>query len=166
MNLQIIAGPSGTGKSTYIYKKILEEAQQSPKKHYLILVPLQYSMQTQRILVFLSPRKSIINVDVLSFERLAYRVFDELGTKKNVCLDETGKVLLLRRAASLIRDDLGLLKKNIGRRGYIDEVKSLISELMQYGYEPSDVGEMAEKAGLPDTFREKAEDVEKLYRKF
>ncbi|MDD6550238.1 MAG: exodeoxyribonuclease V subunit gamma [Lachnospiraceae bacterium] len=166
MNLQIIAGPSGTGKSTYIYKKILGEAQQNPKKHYLILVPLQYSMQTQRILVFLSLRKSIINVDVLSFERLAYRVFDELGAKKNVCLDETGKVLLLRRAASLIRDDLGLLKKNISRRGYIDEVKSLISELMQYGYEPSDVGEMAEKAGLPDTFREKAEDVEKLYRKF
>lgn len=166
MNLQIIAGPSGTGKSTYIYKKILEEAQQNPKKHYLILVPLQYSMQTQRILVFLSPRRSIMNVDVLSFERLAYRVFDELGTKKNVCLDETGKVLLLRRAASLIKDDLGLLKKNIGRRGYIDEVKSLISELMQYGYEPYDVGEMAEKTALPGTFREKAEDVEKLYSEF
>lgn len=79
MNLQIIAGPSGAGKSTFIYKKILKEAQENPKKHYLILVPLQYSMQTQRILVFLSPRKSIINVDVLSFERLAYRVFDELG---------------------------------------------------------------------------------------
>ena len=166
MNLQIIAGPSGAGKSTFIYKKILKEAQENPRKHYLILVPLQYSMQTQRILVFLSPRKSIINVDVLSFERLAYRVFDELGSKKNVCLDETGKVLLLRRAASLIEDDLGLLRKNIGRRGYIDEVKSLISELMQYGYEPSDVAEMAERSGLPDTFKEKASDIEKLYSKF
>ncbi len=166
MNLQIIAGPSGAGKSTFIYKKILKEAQENPKKHYLILVPLQYSMQTQRILVFLSPRKSIINVDVLSFERLAYRVFDELGSKKNVCLDETGKVLLLRRAASLIEDDLGLLRKNISRRGYIDEVKSLISELMQYGYEPSDVAEMAERSGLPETFKEKASDIEKLYSKF
>lgn len=166
MNLQIIAGPSGTGKSTYIYTKILAEAQKNPKKHYLILVPLQYSMQTQRVLVFLSPRKSIINVDVLSFERLAYRVFDELGSKKNVCLDETGKVLLLRRAASLIKDDLGLLRKNIGRRGYIDEVKSLISELMQYGYEPADVGEMAEKSGLPDTFKSKAADIERLYSEF
>ena len=166
MNLQIIAGPPGAGKSTFIYKKILKEAQENPKKHYLILVPLQYSMQTQRILVFLSPRKSIINVDVLSFERLAYRVFDELGSKKNVCLDETGKVLLLRRAASLIEDDLGLLRKNISRRGYIDEVKSLISELMQYGYEPSDVAEMAERSGLPETFKEKASDIEKLYSKF
>lgn len=166
MNLQIIAGPSGAGKSTFIYKKILKEAQENPRKHYLILVPLQYSMQTQRILVFLSPRKSIINVDVLSFERLAYRVFDELGSKKNVCLDETGKVLLLRRAASLIEDDLGLLRKNISRRGYIDEVKSLISELMQYGYEPSDVAEMALRSGLPETFKEKASDIEKLYSKF
>ena len=87
MNLQIIAGPSGAGKSTYIYRKIVDEAQQNPKKHYLILVPLQYSMQTQRILVFLHPRRSIMNIDVLSFERLAYRVFDELGTKKTQCLD-------------------------------------------------------------------------------
>ncbi|MQN00876.1 MAG: hypothetical protein DUD27_01320 [Lachnospiraceae bacterium] len=166
MKLQIIAGPSGTGKSTYIYRKILEQAHENPKKHYLILVPLQYSMQTQRILVFLSPQKSIINVDVLSFERLAYRVFDELGSKKNVCLDETGKVLLLRRAASLIGDDLGLLKKNIGRRGYIDEVKSLISELMQYGYSPEDVGDMAAGPALPDTFRRKAGDIEKLYSEF
>lgn len=166
MNLQIIAGPSGAGKSTYIYRKIVDEAEQNPKKHYLILVPLQYSMQTQRILVFLHPRRSIMNIDVLSFERLAYRVFDELGTKKTQCLDETGKVLLLRRAASLIRDDLGILKRNIGRRGYIDEVKSLISELMQYGYTPDDVSSMASGEALPATFREKAEDVEKLYRKF
>ncbi|MGN0241079.1 MAG: PD-(D/E)XK nuclease family protein, partial [Candidatus Weimeria sp.] len=71
-----------------------------------------------------------------------------------------------RRAASLIGDDLGLLRKNIRRRGYIDEVKSLISELMQYGYEPSDVAEMAERSGLPKTFKEKASDIEKLYSKF
>ncbi|MBQ1844259.1 MAG: exodeoxyribonuclease V subunit gamma, partial [Lachnospiraceae bacterium] len=165
MNLQIIAGPSGAGKSTYIYRRIVDEAQQNPKKHYLILVPLQYSMQTQRILVFLHPRRSIMNIDVLSFERLAYRVFDELGTKKTQCLDETGKVLLLRHAAALIQDDLGILRRNIGRRGYIDEVKSLISELMQYGYTPDDVADMA-SGDLPSTFREKAEDIEKLYREF
>ena len=166
MNLQIIAGPSGAGKSTYIYRRIVDEAQRNPKKHYLILVPLQYSMQTQRILVFLHPRRSIMNIDVLSFERLAYRVFDELGTKKTQCLDETGKVLLLRHAAAMIRDDLGILKRNIGHRGYIDEVKSLISELMQYGYTPDDVSSMASGEALPATFREKAEDIEKLYREF
>jgi len=166
MNLQIIAGPSGAGKSTYIYNRIVEQAIANPDKHYLILVPLQYSMQTQRILVFAHPRRSIMNIDVLSFERLAYRVFDELGTNKTHCLDETGKVLLLRRAASLISDDLGILKRNIGRRGYIDQVKSLISELMQYGYSPDDLDRMASSPTATKAFREKAEDIEKLYREF
>ncbi len=48
-----------------------------------MLVPEQFTMQTQKDLVRMHPRHGIMNIDVLSFARLAYRVFEETGVKKN-----------------------------------------------------------------------------------
>ena len=81
MALQFILGNSGSGKSEYIYRKITEEASRNITKNYLVIVPEQFTMQTQKKLVELSKNKAIMNIDVLSFQRLAYRVFDELGIK-------------------------------------------------------------------------------------
>lgn len=83
MALQLILGSSGSGKSYRLYQKIIKESMEQPEKNYLILVPEQFSMETQKDLVRLHPRKGIINIDVLSFGRLAYRVFEELEFPQN-----------------------------------------------------------------------------------
>ena len=44
-------------------------------------------------LVDLSENKAIMNLDVLSFKRLAYRVFDELGITK-MCIRDRSRVTL------------------------------------------------------------------------
>ncbi len=49
-------------------------------------------MQTQKELVERSKNHAIMNIDVLSFERLAFRVFDELGMYQIRILEETGKI--------------------------------------------------------------------------
>ena len=136
MALQFILGNSGSGKSEYIYRKITEEASRNITKNYLVIVPEQFTMQTQKKLVELSKNKAIMNIDVLSFQRLAYRVFDELGIKNVKVLEETGKNLVLRKVAQGIEDKLTVLRPNISRMGYIGEIKSLLSELMQYNISP------------------------------
>ena len=68
MSLQFIFGNSGSGKSSYLYRNILKEAAEHPEKNYLVLVPEQFTMQTQRELVRLEKSHAIMNVDVLSFE--------------------------------------------------------------------------------------------------
>ena len=70
MSLQFIFGNSGSGKSDYLYEYILGEAVVHPDKNYLILVPEQFTMQTQRELVNLQKNHAIMNVDVLCFARL------------------------------------------------------------------------------------------------
>ena len=77
MSLQFIMGNSGAGKSRYAYEKILAEAARHPEKNYLIVVPEQFTMQTQKDLCMAHPRGGIMNIDVLSFGRLAHRVFEE-----------------------------------------------------------------------------------------
>ena len=67
MSLQFVFGNSGSGKSDYLYQSILEEAEREPEKNFLLLVPEQFTMQTQRELVWRQPNHAIMNVDVLSF---------------------------------------------------------------------------------------------------
>ena len=78
MALRFILGSSGSGKSTYLYEEIVRRAGEQPETTFYVIVPEQFTMQTQRELV----KKSgggILNIDVVSFQRLAYRIFDELG---------------------------------------------------------------------------------------
>ena len=79
MSLQIVAGGSGAGKSTYIYSDVIEKSMKYPEKNYIVVVPEQYTMATQKKLVESHPRKGILNIDVVSFERLSYKVFEEIG---------------------------------------------------------------------------------------
>ena len=165
MALQFILGNSGSGKTYYIHQKIVELSNQDPKKNFLIIVPEQFTMQTQRELVDMQMHHSIMNIDILSFKRLAYRVFDELGSFCYQVLEETGKNLILRRIAQEKADELTVLKKNMTKMGYIDEVKSLISELAQYNIMPMQLAEAAER--LPEgSFSYKLKDVLTMYQGF
>ena len=93
MALQFVLGSSGSGKTEYIYERLVRQAGEHPKKNYLVIVPEQFTMQTQQKLVELAPNHAIMNIDVLSFKRLAYRVFDDMGMQDIQVLEETGKNL-------------------------------------------------------------------------
>lgn len=166
MSLQFIFGNSGSGKSDYLYKHILSEAGEHPDKNYLILVPEQFTMQTQRELVERQKNHAIMNVDVLSFARLAYRVFDELGKQELVILEETGKNLVLRNVAERKRAELPVLGGNMNKMGYVGEIKSLISEMTQYNITPDDLERFLEEAQLGEALKWKLRDILTMYRGF
>ena len=166
MSLQFIFGNSGSGKTAYLYQWVLEEAAHNPEKNYLIIVPEQFTMQTQRELVRLQSAHAIMNVDVLSFARLAYRVFDELGKENLMVLEETGKNLVLRKVAEQERDKLKVLGGNINKMGYIGEVKSFISELAQYNVTPDTLQEFLACHEISESLRMKLSDVLVLYQGF
>ena len=97
MSLQFIIGSSGSGKSCYAYQNIIEQAGLHPEKLFYVIVPEQFTMQTQKTLVEMSPGKGILNIDILSFERLAYRVLEEVGGDSRTLLEETGKSMVLQK---------------------------------------------------------------------
>lgn len=166
MALQFILGNSGSGKTEYIYRKTADEASVNPRKNYLVIVPEQFTMQTQRKLVDVSPNKAIMNIDVLSFQRLAYRVFDELGICDLEILEETGKNLVLRKVAQEQEENLGVFRSNMKHMGYISEIKSLISEMMQYNITPEMLADCVEKGKFSAVLNSKLKDVEIMYREF
>ena len=131
--LQFILGNSGAGKSHYLYETIIQESMENPGRNYLVIVPEQFTMQTQQDLCRMHPNHGIMNIDVLSFGRLAHRIFEEVGQSGAQVLDDEGKNLILRKIAGQYEDQLKVLKGNLKKQGYISEVKSVISEFTQYG---------------------------------
>ena len=166
MALQFYFGPSGSGKSHRLHRDIITWAEKEPERSFLFLVPDQFTMQTQLDLVNASEKKGIMNIDVLSFGRLAHRIFEETGFTTEAVLDDTGKSLILRRIAEEHRGNLSVIGKNLNRIGYIHEVKSALSEFMQYGLTPEDVDGLAGYAGKRGTLSGKLKDLSELYRAF
>ena len=136
MSLQLILGTSGSGKTTWLNHYIIEESLKHPEKNYMILVPEQFTMETQRIIAQSHPRKGTMNIDVLSFVRLAHKVFAEMGCEDYVVLDDMGKCVILQKAALKQADSLTVFGRNLKKRGFISELKSMLSELYQYGISP------------------------------
>ena len=166
MGLGFILGPSGSGKSTYVQDLFTKEAKLHREKNYLMIVPDQFTMQTQKIMADRNPDGGILNIDVLSFGRLTHRIFEEVGRKERILLDDLGKCLILRRVIQEREGDLQVLKKGIHTPGYVEEVKSVLSEFMQYGVRPEDLEKQIREAGLQPGLKYKLEDFLLLYRGF
>ena len=166
MALQFIFGGAGAGKSYYLYNKIIQQSIENPKKQYLILVPEQFTMQTQKELVTMHPRKGICNIDVLSFERLAFRVLTEMGESQRTLLEETGKSMVLRRVAQEKKKELKILGEKMDKQGYVSQMKSMVSELRQYEISTEDLVDILEDFSASPELYYKLQDIKTLYQGF
>lgn len=166
MSLRFCFGPSGSGKSHRIYEEIMQRAAEEPGRNFLIIVPDQFTMQTQKDLVMRSDRDGILNIDVLSFGRLSHRILEEVGTKEMPVLDDTGKSLVLQKVAADLKEQLPAMGSLLHKQGYIHEVKSAISEFMQYGISTQDMDKLITSAQKRGALAMKLKDLKTLYRGF
>ena len=166
MSLRFYFGPSGSGKSHRIYEEIMQRAAEEPGRNFLIIVPDQFTMQTQKDLVMRSDRDGILNIDVLSFGRLSHRILEEVGTKEMPVLDDTGKSLVLQKIAADLKEQLPAMGSLLHKQGYIHEVKSAISEFMQYGISTQDMDKLITSAQKRGALAMKLKDLKTLYRGF
>lgn len=167
MGLEFLYGASGHGKTYILYNRIINEAincDDSSRK-YILIVPEQSSLQAQKDIVRMHPNKGVFNIDVLTFGRLGYRIFDELSTNLNEIIDDTGKNLIIRKVMNEVKDELKIIKAN-NRIGVVSEVKSMISELKQYGITPDGLAEIISNIKGSERLRQKLNDVLIIYRGF
>ena len=166
MSLQFYFGASGSGKSQKLHEDIIRAAQQNPKTDYLLIVPDQFTMQTQMDLVVEHPQHIIMNIDVLSFGRLTHRILEEVGYENMPILDDTGKSLVLRKVAGQCQGQLQVMGSHLHKIGYIHEVKSAISEFMQYGIGIQEMEKLTEYARSRGALYYKLQDLHVLYQAF
>ena len=166
MSLQLYLGSAGSGKSYQMYQNIIKESMQNPDVNYLIIVPEQFTLQTQKDIVSMHPNHGVMNVDILSFMRFAYRIFDEVGGNDFPILEDTGKSMVIRRVVARKRKDLILFGSGVKKPGFIDELKSLLSEFYQYNVKPKDFDYMMDISSKKPLLKAKLQDIRTIFDGF
>ena len=166
MSLQFVLGKSGSGKTHILYEELIRQSISHPERRYILLVPEQFTLQTQKDLVMLHPGHGIMNIDILSFERLAYQVFDELGVDPGVVLDDLGKSMLLKKVAASHVKELSVYGRHVSRMGFTEQMKSTLSEFYQYRLHPEQLEHLVEAAKENPLLSCKLQDIMVLFRAF
>lgn len=129
MSLKIIYGKSGTGKSTYIFNEIAEKIKKGNRKIYII-TPEQFSFTAEKKLLDSINTNSVVLAEVLTFNRMAYRVIKETGNSNLKNLSQTGKSMLIYSNLSKEKNNLNFIGKSLEN---VNLVEAQITEFKKHG---------------------------------
>ena len=127
--LELLHGPDRTANSMELLDQICENAQNGVSGQILI-VPEQYSHETERALCKRGGDTISRYAEVLSFTRLAARVFSVCGGVCEEYLDENGRILTLYLAAQQVREQLKFYAAVMTRPDFLKQLGALMEELL------------------------------------
>ena len=128
MGLRLIYGKSGTGKTTFMFNEIKDRIQEDSKIY--IITPEQFSFVTERELINTIGSAAAINAEVITFNRMAYRVMNEVGGATKTSLSECGKAMLIYNILLNEKNKLNFLGKSDEN---IDLISTQITEFKKHG---------------------------------
>lgn len=166
MELELVLGRSGYGKTRYLMESLIQEAVKHPEQKYFVIVPEQYTMQMQREIILMHPNKGAMNIDILSFHRLAYRIFDEQCVDTKEMLSEIGMNMMLRKVLEENKKQFCYFTGSFSSAGFIDKMKSMLSEFVQYEVTPGKILTMSERLGEGSALYYKCKDLALIYEAF
>ncbi|MHA0855784.1 helicase-exonuclease AddAB subunit AddB [Paenibacillus sp. CMAA1364] len=171
MSVQFLIGRSGSGKTTNILQEISTRlSKESQGKPMILIVPEQGSFQAEHALVTSGSVRGIARAQVLSFQRLAYRVMQETGGSARVGISEDGKRMLLYKILQRRKEELTLFGPSGDQVGFVGRLGELYSEMKRYCIDAANVSEqlsvmVSNRLGTP-ILRDKLRDIVTLYQDF
>ena len=129
MSLKIIYGKSGTGKSEYIFKEIANKIEDKQKEKIYVITPEQFSFTAEKKLLDSIKASAVISAEVITFNRMAYRVMKELGSAKTN-LSSTGKSMLIYKILAEEKKNLKFIGKS---QENVDLIGTQITEFKKHG---------------------------------
>ena len=134
MGLRFICGTAGTGKTTYCFNEIKQKINGNSK--IFIITPEQFSFTAEKKLLEMLASNSVINAEVLTFNRMAYRVMLEVGGASKTILSECGNAILLNDILDSNKPNLKFLGKS---EKNIEIVSRMLTELKKHNVSIDDL---------------------------
>lgn len=166
MGLRIVYGRAGSGKTGFCLNDIrcsLDSAETHP---LVLIVPEQFSLQAEKNLARTAGSAGLFRAEVLSFRRLAFRVFSEVGGISKHHLNAAGKSMLLFRIMNMLGGRLRIFSGAALRRGFTETLSNAITEFKRYDITPEELEKAAARIeeGLP--LKDKLSDLAQVYGEF
>ncbi|MBO5478279.1 MAG: helicase-exonuclease AddAB subunit AddB [Clostridia bacterium] len=160
MGLRFIYGRAGTGKSEFCFNEIKKNIDK-PNKIYMI-TPEQFSYMQERKMLDILTQNAVINAEVLTFARMAYRVFAEEGVDSKVNLSKTGKAMLVSHILQEQKKNLTFLNRS---EENVELVANQIKELKKHMITKEMLNDVISKTEN-QYMKAKLEDIDILYENY
>src|SRR5688572_25353675 len=172
MAIRFIIGRAGSGKTWRCLEAIrarLRENSATGNK-LLLIVPEQASFQMERALIETPDLAGYTRCEVLSFQRLAYRIFAETSAdprRNDQTIGPSGRLMVIRRLIRREKPALQLFGRVADKPGLIKEVATTIDELMRENIAPDTLATIAEQAQNTNALQSaRLADLTRLYRAY
>ncbi|HIY21663.1 MAG TPA: exodeoxyribonuclease V subunit gamma, partial [Candidatus Flavonifractor merdigallinarum] len=142
--LHLLLGRSGTGKTDTLFQAIARPAEGRPQ---ILIVPEQHSHDSERRLCAQVGPGASLFAEVLSFTRLAGRVFDATGGAATPTLDAGGRLLLMYAALRQVSDQLTVYRRPSRKPAFLNGLISTVDELKSCRISAQALWEAGEEAG-------------------
>lgn len=160
MSIRLIYGKSGSGKSEFIFNEI-KELINCGKKIYVI-TPEQFSFTAEKKLLETLGNSAILNAEVLTFNRMAYRVAAEVGGTAKVSISNSGKAMLIYNILCGKKSKLKFLGKSDEN---IELIIDQITEFKKHGVLVDDLKKMMDETD-DNYLKLKIQDILQVYSEF
>ncbi len=160
MSLRFIYGKSGTGKTSFCFNEIKNLIDDNKKVY--IITPEQFSFTAEKNLMRLSGKKAVVNAEVITFKRMAYRIIAESGMGEQKNISQSGKAMLLSNIMQKEKENLNFLGRTDKN---IDLALRMITELKKNNITSNMLEQTSET--LQDKYiKFKLEDIKIIYDDF
>ena len=165
MSLRIVYGRAGSGKSHFILNEIKSRIEENSDRTLILLVPEQFSFQAEKNLVSVTKSGGILKTEVLSFQRMAYRVFNETGGITYPHIHPAGKSMIIYQILNKISDSFRVFAGTCQQEGFVDTISTLITEL-KVQCNPKMLGDAIDALDTDNPLREKLAEINLIYSEF
>jgi len=141
--LKLLIGRSGTGKSTLLLGRACEQT----GHQHILLVPEPQSHETERRLCQVGGDRVCMYAEVLTFSRLANRVFQTAGGLGRAELDGGGRLLLMYRAVQSVVSQLSVYARPSRRPAFLSGLLATVDELKSCCVPPERLSAAGEEIG-------------------
>lgn len=158
--LRFVFGRNGSGKTEYV-RKLLSEKLLAGEKGLILIVPEQFSFETERAMLEKVGPKNMLNLEILSFSRLAETVLSQFAPGDKPKIDDGTRAVLMSLALEALGENAEIYKKFINRPALLQSLVTFSTELKQCAVST----DALEKAGetLPEgTLKHKLSELSKI----
>ncbi len=142
--ITFILGRSGTGKTHAVMDEIRRLLKAEPDGPPLfLLLPDQATFQAEQALLKEPGLPGMTRCEVLSFRRLAYRVYERMGIPVEAPLSELGRLLLLRRSYENASDAFSVFPRQVGS-SEIAQVGAGLFQFIRHAHTPESLRALSE----------------------
>jgi ATP-dependent helicase/nuclease subunit B len=165
LGIHYITGRSGSGKTMQVYREIREALDQGGSR-LILMVPEQFTLQAERDLIHKLNLPGLMDVEVLSFSRLAHKVFNEVGGLTRIHINDQGKHMILRKLLDGLRDRLTIYKTLSGQNGFIEKINDLLTDFKKHDITPEMLRQKASELKSSGLLSAKLQDTALIYEAF